>query len=158
MTNPRRAGVAVATLLALVVTPGCATWHGARLYQSGTRALEQGDVDRALDDLSRAARLVPQASEIQNHLGLAWLRAGDEAEALRTFERAVELDCDNRAAGDNLARLEARLQRREREAALEEISASAEAPLPEPGRGASGPGPDLTSDPSDAKSRATTLE
>lgn len=91
---------------------GCASWRGVRLYQSGTRALEAGDVEGALADLQQAAHLVPEASEIQNHLGLAWLAAGDEMRALQSFDRALALDCDNRAAGENRARLEARWRRR----------------------------------------------
>ena len=126
MANPRRSGsiapVVAAALALLAFAPGCAAWRGARLYQSGTEALERGETLRALDELSRAAELVPQASEVQNHLGLAWLEAGDEAAALRSFERAVELDCDNRAASDNLARLEAQMERARRAAALERIS------------------------------------
>ena len=29
---------------------GCTTWRAARLYQSGSHALEAGEVERALDD------------------------------------------------------------------------------------------------------------
>lgn len=95
-------------LLALLAA-GCATWEGARLYQSGSEALERGDTDDALRDLTAAAALVPEASEIHNHLGLAQLQAGEPEQALRSFERAVQLDCDNRAASENLARTERRL-------------------------------------------------
>jgi Flp pilus assembly protein TadD len=115
--------VSIGLLLSLA---GCASWQGARLYQSGTRALDAGDVDRAIADLSEAARLVPEGSEIENHLGIAWLEAGNEQYALRSFERAVELDCDNQAASDNLFRLEVRLQR---EAALERVASPASGTL-----------------------------
>jgi tetratricopeptide (TPR) repeat protein len=104
---------------------GCASWQGARLYQSGTAALEAGDVDRALADLSEAARLVPDGSEIHNHLGIARLESGDEQRALLSFERAVELDCDNQAASDNLARLERRMSR---EAAVDRVASPAARP------------------------------
>ncbi len=106
-----RALTVVLTALVLA-SAGCSTWRGARLYQSGTEALEAGQVERALADLGEAARLVPDASEIQNHLGLAQLAAGDPTGALQSFERAVALDCDNEAAGRNRARLEARLKQR----------------------------------------------
>ncbi len=113
-------GVAVAVLaVGLLSSPGCTQWQAARLYQSGSQALQADDVDRAIDELSAAARLVPQASEIQNHLGLAWLEAGEDEHALRFFERAVELDCDNQAASDGLARVKARL---EQEAAIQRVS------------------------------------
>lgn len=122
--------VAVSLLLAgWLVVSGCATWRGARLYQSGTRALESGDVAGALEDLGEAARLVPEASEIQNHLGLAWLEAGEPERARQAFARAVALDCDNRAASDNLARIEEQLEREERAAALRRIAG----PQAEPG-------------------------
>jgi len=101
----------VALALFVAGAMGCATWQGARLYQSGTRALERGDTETALHDLSAAADLVPDASEIHNHLGLAQLQAGEPERALRSFERAVALDCDNHAASENLAKTEARLLR-----------------------------------------------
>jgi len=97
-----RASLVVASLLALA---GCAEIRGARLYQRGTLALDRGDPVAAVDDLEAAARLVPQASEIQNHLGLAYLAAGREGEARVAFEQALVLDCDNRAARANLAAL-----------------------------------------------------
>ncbi|HXV37562.1 MAG TPA: hypothetical protein VEC18_10450, partial [Myxococcota bacterium] len=81
---------------------GCASWDAARLYQSGTQALDAGDVARAVADLERAAELQPQASEVQNHLGLAYLAADREADAALAFRRAVELDCGNEAAAANL--------------------------------------------------------
>ena len=102
--------LALAALAALALTPslgGCASspvasWQGARLYVSGSQALEAGRTDEAVRDLERAAELAPQASEIQNHLGAAYAAQGRDAEALVAFERAVELDCDNDAAQQNL--------------------------------------------------------
>jgi Flp pilus assembly protein TadD len=82
---------------------GCASYEGARLYQSGTQALDRGEPVRAIADLERAAELVPEASEVQNHLGLAYAAAGRDADALRAFQHAVDIDCDNRAAVENLA-------------------------------------------------------
>lgn len=99
---------ALALALAVSLLAGCATYRGARLYESGTRALGRGDSARAIEDLEQASRLVPQGSEIQNHLGLAYLEAGREADALRAFRRAVELDCSNGAAQHNLRAAELR--------------------------------------------------
>ncbi len=82
---------------------GCNTFQWARLYQSGTAALDRGDVPRAIADLERAAALAPEASVVQNHLGLAYLKAGRRADAVQSFELAVALDCRNAAAGRNLA-------------------------------------------------------
>jgi len=80
----------------------CATFEGARLYGSGSRALERGDAAGAIRDLERAAALVPHASEVQNHLGLAYLSAGRPGDARAAFERALALDCENGAARTNL--------------------------------------------------------
>jgi len=97
------------TLLLVALTPaGCTTFRGARLYSSGTEALDRGEVTRAIADLERAAELVPRASEIQNHLGLAYAAAGRHGEALLAFRRAVALDCGNQAARRNLQAAEAR--------------------------------------------------
>jgi Flp pilus assembly protein TadD len=85
---------------------GCASYRGARLYQEGSAALDRGEAERAVSDLEHAARLVPQASEIQNHLGLAYAAAGRDADALNAFRNAVALDCDNEAAAHNLRRAE----------------------------------------------------
>ena len=121
MQRPRRGRVLVSLLVAtgLVAVTGCTSWRGARLYQRGTQALEQGDSDRALALLAEAARLVPEASEVRNHLGLAQVAVGRDDLALESFELATRLDCNNRAARDNLARLEGRLLR---EAAIAAVS------------------------------------
>lgn len=99
--------------LLLVTVVGCPSGpgraiQGARHYGAGTAALERGESARAIAELERAAGLVPHASEIQNHLGLAYWQAGDADRARAAFERAVELDCENRAAQSNLSRLERR--------------------------------------------------
>ena len=90
---------------------GCSNWRASQLYQSGSHALDEGDSKKAVSDLMQAAELKPESSEIQNHLGIAYERAGEPAAALAAFERAVELDCDNAAASANLASL---LQERQR--------------------------------------------
>lgn len=98
---------------------GCSTLppvraiRAARYYAAGTQALEHGDARVAIAELERAVALMPDASEIHNHLGLAyWSDARDDA-ALRELERAVELDCDNQEARVNLARLRATGVRKE---------------------------------------------
>jgi len=81
---------------------GCASFRAAQFYQSGTRALDRGDSATAIRDLEAAEYLAPEASEIQNHLGLAYREAGRFGEARAAFARAVELDCENDAAQRNL--------------------------------------------------------
>ena len=81
---------------------GCASLDGWRLYVSGTEALDAGHTEQAIAELEHARALVPDASEIRNHLGLAYSAAGREGDALHEFQRAVDLDCDNQAAVANL--------------------------------------------------------
>jgi Flp pilus assembly protein TadD len=97
-----------ALLLTLHGASACAPVQASRLYVRGTEALDRGDVTRAVDDLEQAAALVPEASEVQNHLGLAYGAAGRDQDALAAFERAVALDCDNHAAQQNLRAAESR--------------------------------------------------
>ncbi len=89
-------------LIVLLPVLGCASLEGARLYARGTRALDAGQAERAVGDLEAAAELLPEASEVQNHLGLAYASAGKGEEATAAFQRAVDLDCDNDAAQHNL--------------------------------------------------------
>jgi Flp pilus assembly protein TadD len=98
-------------LCVAVVALGCSGFRGARLYQSGTSALDRGDSVEAIAQLERAADLLPQASEVQNHLGLAYQAAGRERAAEIAFRRAVALDCGNAAAVENLRVTEARARK-----------------------------------------------
>lgn len=100
-TLPSRFATALA-LGAALAGLGCASWDGARLYARGSDALDAGRARQAVSDLEAAARLLPEASEVHNHLGLAYAETGREAEALAAFQRAVDLDCDNEAAKHNL--------------------------------------------------------
>jgi len=100
--------VAVPALVLLLGLVGCTAFEGARLYRSGTLALDHGEPERAVADLERAAALVPKASEVQNHLGLAYAAMGRPQDAERAFRRAVELDCENAAARENLRAAELR--------------------------------------------------
>ena len=93
------------------VALGCASFQAARLYHSGTAALDRGDSVRAVSDLERAAGMLPEASEVQNHLGLAYQATGRDRDAELAFERAVALDCDNHAAAENLRVTQARSAR-----------------------------------------------
>jgi Flp pilus assembly protein TadD len=98
-------------VVAALAAAGCASLEGARLYTSGTAALDGGEPARAVDDLERAAELLPEASEVHNHLGLAYQAADRPTDAENAFRHAVALDCDNAAAVENLkvAELRARL-------------------------------------------------
>jgi Flp pilus assembly protein TadD len=97
----------LALLAVLCAATACASLEAGRLYRSGSEALDRGDSARAIVDLERAAALAPEASEVQNHLGIAYEEDGRPEDALRAYERAVELDCDNQAARRNLESLRA---------------------------------------------------
>jgi Flp pilus assembly protein TadD len=91
-------------LAALVLgAAGCAQLGGVGHFQAGTAALDQGDVNRAVLELQAAATLLPEVSEVHNHLGLAYAAQGDLGLARGSFQRAVDLDCDNGPAQNNLA-------------------------------------------------------
>lgn len=81
-------------------------FRGARHYAAGTDALARNEGRLAISELERAATLVPHASEVQNHLGLAYWSEGRTSMARQAFEKAVELDCENVAARSNLQRLD----------------------------------------------------
>ncbi len=99
--TPKALGLLLA--VGLVAATACAEFRGARLYHSGTEALDRGDPTQAIADLERAAELAPGASEVRNHLGLAYAAAGRSDDAIASFEQALVLDCDNEAARRNLA-------------------------------------------------------
>ena len=82
-------------------------WQGARHYARGNDALDREEPRIAIREFERAAELIPHASEVRNHLGLAYWAAGERKPARLAFEEAIELDCDNEAAKINLRRLEA---------------------------------------------------
>jgi Flp pilus assembly protein TadD len=95
----------VGLLLILGCLAGCGALEGPRLHVQGTEALERGQYSQAREALSRAAVLVehpPQASQVQNHLGLAYLGEGENELATQSFRRAIDLDCRNEAAKHNL--------------------------------------------------------
>ena len=104
-TTCRRLGL---ILCVAIIALGCASFRGARLYVSGTKALDRGDAPEAVAQLERAAELLPDASEVQNHLGLAYQAVGREDDAESAFRRAVALDCTNAAAVENLRVAQAR--------------------------------------------------
>ncbi len=99
--------IAVCVALSGVAALGCASLQAAQAYRMGPAALERGDTARAVEELERAARLMPETSEVHNQLGVAHVNAGELELALADFQRATALDCDNVEAAANLARARA---------------------------------------------------
>lgn len=91
-----------ALVAAAFLAVACNSFSGSVHYSQGNDALHAGDSHAAIAHFERAAELVPEASEIQNHLGIAYQAAGRRHDALAAYERAVALDCDNAAAQHNL--------------------------------------------------------
>ena len=94
--------------LILCQAVGCASLRSVALDRDARRDLERGDVAEAVVKLETAARLTPDASPVWNDLGLAYTAVGRDLDALAAFARALELDCDNDAARENLAAARAR--------------------------------------------------
>jgi len=112
MRRPARLPLAPsAAVLVLAALPlaGCASLEAGRAFRRGDAALERGEAALAVDELERAAALEPRSSAVQNHLGIAYEASRDLPAAQRAYQRAVELDCSNRAAERNLAALRARI-------------------------------------------------
>ena len=110
MSARRLFALACLAVLAMTLT-ACETqavrsFRAGRLYVSGTEALDRGEVGSAIEQLEAAVALVPAASEVHNHLGLAYWSAGNRERARAEFETAIELDCDNEAARTNLENLD----------------------------------------------------
>lgn len=104
-------------LLGAVFTVGCEsvsfrTLEGGRYYVRGTESLDSGHLDQAIYELTMASRLVPEASEVQNHLGIAYWRISDVERARMAFETALSLDCENQAARTNLSLLRVEIERK----------------------------------------------
>lgn len=64
----------------------------AESLQAGLSAFKQGQPERALEYLERAAELDPDAPELHFHLGLLRGQRGQLFEAIASLERAVELE------------------------------------------------------------------
>jgi hypothetical protein len=98
-------GLGLALMTTACQTAPVRVWRGAGHFSAGTDALVAGQGARAVAELEQAAELVPGASEIRNHLGLAYLAEGREREAREAFASAIALDCGNWAARQNLEAL-----------------------------------------------------
>lgn len=98
-------------LTAVLALSGCATVEAGRHLDAGNAALDAGRPAEAIPHFEAAIALVPEASELHNHLGIALAAEGRHRQALASFERAVFLDCDNQAAQQNLANARAVAER-----------------------------------------------
>ena len=87
----RRAALAGCAVLGLACAPSA--WQAGRLYESGTRALDRGEVRRAIDELEAAGvhgsrKLEARALELRGRCLVAMDRRDEATEAL---DRALEI-------------------------------------------------------------------
>ena len=75
-------------------------------YNTGIKALDSGQLDRAQEKLERAYAYVSDNSEISFSLGNLWLQKGDRARAKQFYMQAIRLNPDTLGALNNLAVLE----------------------------------------------------
>lgn len=78
--------------------------QGASIHlKRGNRAMEEGQIELAIEHYGRAAERAPDDPLIHYNAGLALTRADRREEAVARFRRAVELDPEYRDAHYNLA-------------------------------------------------------
>ena len=73
--------------------------------QMGVTYLEQRNLPSAMRELTRAAELDPDNSEIAMTLGLAYQARGDIEKSEEYLRRAIRMDPDNAAAHNNLGNI-----------------------------------------------------
>ena len=75
-------------------------------YNTGIKALETGNIDRAQQKLERAFAYVPDNSEISFVLGNLWLKKHDRTRAKQFYMQALRINPETLGALNNLAVLE----------------------------------------------------
>ncbi len=96
----KNAGAALCMILA-VLLGGC-TPPGPRALLAGKRLLEQGRPGEAVEELRRATALLKTNAVAWDYLGLACHYSGQEEEAERAYQRALQYDRDLTEAHYNL--------------------------------------------------------
>ena len=85
---------AAATLVVLATLPGPfpqerANYRAEVHYSVGTRAMNAGDLESAVEHLGRAVEIQPLHSDARNHLGIAYSKLGRLSLATECFGQAV---------------------------------------------------------------------
>ena len=65
--------------------------EGMKLYIRGTSRLQENNYTEAVSDLTKAIKLRPDIPEAFHNLGYAFERCGDVKNAIRAYERALNL-------------------------------------------------------------------
>src|SRR5882672_1416937 len=72
---------------------GC-TPAGPRALLEGKRLIERGKYSQAVEKLQTATSLLKTNAQAWNYLGLAYHHAGQAADAVEAYQRALKLDHD----------------------------------------------------------------
>jgi len=64
------------------------------------------EYDSAIYYFQETTRLNPMNSDAFNNLGLAWEEKGDNLNAKKYYQKAIEVDPDNKLAKENLRRVQ----------------------------------------------------
>ncbi|MDB6124368.1 MAG: Tetratricopeptide 2 repeat protein [Pedosphaera sp.] len=81
------------TLFAVAVLAGC-TPAGPRALLDGKQLLEQGKYERAIEKLKLATSLLSTNAQAWNYLGLAYHQAGQSANAVEAYQKALKFNHD----------------------------------------------------------------
>jgi O-antigen ligase len=111
-----RARVPALAVIAVAAVFGFVAFVGNSALAVADDAATEGDYARAVAEARRATRWTPWASDTWEALGEAQLALGEEADARRSFQRAIERDPDDWSLWFGLARASVGP---DREAALE---------------------------------------
>jgi len=81
--------------------------RSARVFNlRGLISRKKNELDRAIADFDRAVRLEPKYLYAYVNRGLSYETKGELDRALADFRAALDIDADNRAAADGIARIE----------------------------------------------------
>lgn len=107
VTTKKSGGKAFATMLwlGLVLLFAACQPPGPKALLDGERLIQEGEYERALKRLNKAAELLPANAQVWNHIGLAQHGLGNYQEAIKAYSQALKLDRDLAAVHFNLGSL-----------------------------------------------------
>lgn len=109
MLTTKNAGIQAFTpllcLLGLVLLLAGCQPPGAKALLGGEELIEEGDYERALARLNKAAELLPANAQVHNHRGIALHHLRRYEEAAQAYHQALKLDRNLAAAHYNLGNL-----------------------------------------------------
>ncbi len=123
MATNKKLGAIHGTLVLLAASSflvfGCRPPGPTALLQ-GERAIREGNLEVAVEQLQKATRLLPKNAQAWNHLGLAYHGSRQPAQALRAYRQALACDYKLAAAHYNLGCLH--LEQNDPAAAVDQLT------------------------------------